>query len=108
MIFFSESETEKEEEKSFFSLKEKFLLEKLTQIRKRKVSKQRPSVETLLRLFNLIDFLIIFFFFSSGLPDGFFTNQKFQFGKNFQGLRLENDYIFYGHSEYFMDIWDIL
>jgi hypothetical protein len=43
-----------------------------------------------------------------GLPDGFFSNQKFQFGKNFQGLRLENVNIFYGHSEYFMDIWNIL
>jgi hypothetical protein len=45
---------------------------------------------------------------NSGLPDGSFSNQKSQFGKNFQGLRLENVDIFYGHLEYLMDIWDIL
>jgi hypothetical protein len=45
----------------------------------------------------------------SGLPDGSFSNQKSQFGKKiFQGLRLENIDIFYGHLEYLMDIWDIL
>jgi hypothetical protein len=44
----------------------------------------------------------------SGLPDGLFSNQKSQFGKKFQGLRLENVDTFYGHLEYFMDIWDIL
>jgi hypothetical protein len=43
-----------------------------------------------------------------GLPDGLFSNQRSQFGKNFQGLGLENFDIFYGHLEYFMDIWDIL
>jgi hypothetical protein len=43
-----------------------------------------------------------------GLPDGLFSNQKSQFGKNFQVLRLENIDIFYGHLEYFMDIWDIV
>jgi hypothetical protein len=43
-----------------------------------------------------------------GLPDGLFSNQKSQFGKNFQGLRLENVDIFYGHLEYFIAIWDIL
>jgi hypothetical protein len=41
------------------------------------------------------------------MPDGLFLNQKSEFGKNFQGLRLENVYIFYGHLEYFMDVWDI-
>jgi hypothetical protein len=38
------------------------------------------------------------------LPDGLFSNQKSQFGKNFQGLGLENVDIFDGHLEYFMDI----
>jgi hypothetical protein len=33
---------------------------------------------------------------------------KIQFGKNVQGLRFQNVDIFYGHLEYFMDIWDIL
>jgi hypothetical protein len=42
------------------------------------------------------------------LPDGLFSNQKSQFGKILEGLRLENVYIFYGHWEYFMEIWDIL
>jgi hypothetical protein len=41
------------------------------------------------------------------LPDGSFSNQKSQFGKIFQGLRLENIDIFYGHLECFMDIGDI-
>jgi hypothetical protein len=45
---------------------------------------------------------------AAGLPDGLFSNQKSQFGKNSQGLRLENIDIFYGHLEYFMDIWDML
>jgi hypothetical protein len=43
-----------------------------------------------------------------GLPDGLFSNQKSQFGKNFLGLRLDIVDIFYGHLECFMDIWDIL
>jgi hypothetical protein len=43
-----------------------------------------------------------------GLPDGLFSNQKSYSGKNFQVLRSENLYIFYGHLEYWMDIWDIL
>jgi hypothetical protein len=42
------------------------------------------------------------------LPDGLFSNQKAKYGKNFQGLILENADIFYSHLEYFMDIWDIL
>jgi hypothetical protein len=42
------------------------------------------------------------------LPDGLFSNPKFQFGKISEGLRLENVDIFYGHQEYFTDIWDIL
>jgi hypothetical protein len=35
----------------------------------------------------------------AGLPDGFFSNQKFKF----EGLRLENVDIVYGHLEYFTD-----
>jgi hypothetical protein len=42
------------------------------------------------------------------LPDGFFSNQKFQFGQILEGLRWENVDIFYGQLEYFTDIWDIL
>jgi hypothetical protein len=42
------------------------------------------------------------------LPDGLFSNQKSQFGKNLQGVRLENVDIYYGHLEYFMDTWNIL
>jgi hypothetical protein len=44
----------------------------------------------------------------AGLPDDLFSNQKSQFGKNFQGLRSENVDIFYGHLEYFIIILDIL
>jgi hypothetical protein len=46
--------------------------------------------------------------FQEGLPDGFFSNQKSQFGQILEGLRLENMDIFYGHLEYSTDIWDIL
>jgi hypothetical protein len=50
------------------------------------------------------------------LPDGLFSNQKYQLGKNFQGLRLENvDLpipcpfgIFYGYFGYFVTIRYIL
>jgi hypothetical protein len=34
--------------------------------------------------------------FPSGLPDGLFSNQKFQFGLILVGLRMENAGIFYG------------
>jgi hypothetical protein len=44
----------------------------------------------------------------AGLPDGLFSNQKSQLGRKFQGLGWRNTDIFYGHLEYFMDIWDIL
>jgi hypothetical protein len=44
----------------------------------------------------------------SGLPDGFFSNQKFQFGKILERLGWENVDIFHGHLEYFTNIWDIL
>jgi hypothetical protein len=35
----------------------------------------------------------------SGLPDGFFKNQKSQFGKILEGLRMENVEIFIGRLE---------
>jgi hypothetical protein len=34
-----------------------------------------------------------------GLPDGFFSNQKYHFGLILEGLRLENVEICYGHRE---------
>jgi hypothetical protein len=43
----------------------------------------------------------------SGLPDGLFSNQKFQFGLILEGSRLEYVNILNGHLEYFMEIWDI-
>jgi hypothetical protein len=43
-----------------------------------------------------------------GLPDGLFSNQKYQFGKILDGLGLKNIDIFYGHLDFFTDIWDIL
>jgi hypothetical protein len=44
---------------------------------------------------------------SPGLPDGYFSDQKFRFGKILEGLGWENVDIFYGHLEYFTDIWNI-
>jgi hypothetical protein len=44
----------------------------------------------------------------AGLPDGLFSNQKKQFGKILEGLRLENVDVFYGNLEYFIDIRDII
>jgi hypothetical protein len=41
------------------------------------------------------------------LPDGLFLNQKSQSGSISGVLRLENVGMFYGHFEYFTDIWDI-
>jgi hypothetical protein len=38
------------------------------------------------------------------LPDGLFSNQKIPI---LEDLRWENVDIYYGHSEYFKDIWDI-
>jgi hypothetical protein len=46
-------------------------------------------------------------FSSSGLPDGLISNQKSQFGLILDDLRLESVVIFFGHLEYFTDIWDI-
>jgi hypothetical protein len=37
---------------------------------------------------------------AAGLPNGLFANQKSQFGYIFEGLRLENVDIFYGHLEH--------
>jgi hypothetical protein len=45
--------------------------------------------------------------FAAGLPDRFFSNQKYQFGQILEGLRWENVEIFYGHLKYFTDIADI-
>jgi hypothetical protein len=42
------------------------------------------------------------------LPDGFFSNQKFQIGYILEGRRWENVDVFYGYLEYFKGIWDIL
>jgi hypothetical protein len=42
------------------------------------------------------------------LPDGLFSNQKFQFGQVLKGLKWENVDIFYGHLKYFKDVLDIL
>jgi hypothetical protein len=39
------------------------------------------------------------------LPDGFFSNQKSQFGQILEGFRWENVEIFYDHLEYFTAIW---
>jgi hypothetical protein len=44
--------------------------------------------------------------YTSGLPDGLFSNQKSQFGKKYRGLRFENVALFYGHLEYFVNILD--
>jgi hypothetical protein len=44
----------------------------------------------------------------SGLPDSLFSNQKSKFGSILERLSLENADIFYGHLEYFTDIWGIL
>jgi hypothetical protein len=48
-----------------------------------------------------------FSYSDAGLPDGLFSTQKSKFGQIFERLRLENVVIFYGHPEYFVDIWDI-
>jgi hypothetical protein len=58
------------------------------------------GVETILLLFFSLSLFTL-----AGLPDGLFSNQ---ICVHFEGLRLENVEIFYGHLEYFTDIWDIL
>jgi hypothetical protein len=44
----------------------------------------------------------------SGLPDGFFSNQKSQFVLTLEGLAMENVGVFYVHLAYFTAIWYIL
>jgi hypothetical protein len=44
----------------------------------------------------------------TGVPDGLFSNQKSRFGKILEGLRLKIVDVFYGHWEYFKEIWDTL
>jgi hypothetical protein len=42
------------------------------------------------------------------LPDDFFSRPKSQFGSILEGLKLENVDLFYGHLEYFTEMWNIL
>jgi hypothetical protein len=42
------------------------------------------------------------------LPDGLFSNPKSQFGLILECLKLDNVNKFYGHLDYFADLWDIL
>jgi hypothetical protein len=42
------------------------------------------------------------------MPDALFSDQKSHFGYIFEGLRFENVDVFYGHLEYWADIWNIL
>jgi hypothetical protein len=42
------------------------------------------------------------------LPDGIFSNQKFQFGQILEGLAMEDVGMFYGQLVYFVNIWNIL
>jgi hypothetical protein len=46
--------------------------------------------------------------FGTGLPDGFFSNQKSKFGQILEGLRWENVDIYFRPFGIFTDIWDIL
>jgi hypothetical protein len=39
------------------------------------------------------------------LPDGLFSNLKYQFWQNLEGLGMENVVIFCDHLEYFTAIW---
>jgi hypothetical protein len=69
---------------------------------KKNVKKWKTCNKDIIRMLAIANDL------SAGLPDGFFSNQKFQFGQILEGLRWENVDIFYGHLGYFTDIWDIL
>jgi hypothetical protein len=44
----------------------------------------------------------------SGLPDGLFSNQKYQFGQILEGVALDDAGILHGHLVYFMPFWHIL
>jgi hypothetical protein len=46
--------------------------------------------------------------FKSGLPDGIFSNQKYQFGYILRGLSMHDVGIFYGRLVYLPAIWYIL
>jgi hypothetical protein len=48
------------------------------------------------------------FHFKPGLPDGTFSNPKYQFGNILEDISMEGDGIFYGHLIYFVAIWYIL
>jgi hypothetical protein len=52
--------------------------------------------------------LSILFWLSSRVARWFVFKPKIPIWEKFQGLRLENVALFYGHLEYYMDIWDIL
>jgi hypothetical protein len=39
------------------------------------------------------------------LPDGIFSNPKYQFGQILEGLAMEDIGIFYGHLVYFTATW---
>jgi hypothetical protein len=44
----------------------------------------------------------------AGLPDGIFSNQKYQFWQFFEGLAMEDVVTFNGQLVYFMAFWYIL
>jgi hypothetical protein len=44
----------------------------------------------------------------AGLPDGIFSNQKFQFEYILEGLEVEHVGLFYGHLEYIKAVWYIV
>jgi hypothetical protein len=46
----------------------------------------------------------IFLMRGPGLPDGIFSDKKYQFGQILEGLAMEDVGIFYGHLVYFTDI----
>jgi hypothetical protein len=60
----------------------------------------RGCLARILQLFNQTAVIS-----KTGLPDGFFSNQKSQIRANLEGLGMENVIIFYGHLEYFTAIW---
>jgi hypothetical protein len=44
---------------------------------------------------------------SEGCQMVYFQAKNLTLGKFLEGIGVENVYIFYGHMEYFTDIWDI-
>jgi hypothetical protein len=82
------------------------VFEKKRQFCRRKLSKIAENCDH-----NIVPWCILRALLSNltvWLPDGLFSNQKIPIWEKLQGLRLENVDIFYGHLEYFMDVWDIL